>query len=667
MTDFDQPSGSAATPAAGRWRFDASSGAGSVSDTYAALVGEPALVSRLVPGSAPEWLQRVHPHDEASVTSDYMSVLSGRRPSGLRIVCRLRLGPASQDGSPPRWAWFRVLVECTDGEAVSGELIPFDGVDEDLACLADRIHRLETMLTTVSECFKVVDSDCKLVDMNDAGLALIEAENIDQVRGVSVLELLLPEYHGAFRRGIKAALRGERVTQRFEIEGLRGTRRWMEQVTVVLPPSTVGGEPTEVGAFTRDITLTKEMIDALSDARSNAEHASRVKTDFLANMSHEIRTPLTAILGFADLLSPDGALRDDPAARCEAVDAVRANARHLLAVVNDVLDMSKIESGRMMVESVAIDPAELVRHVVSLMGMEAAEKGLELLVRWETPVPASITTDPTKLRQILMNLVGNAIKFTESGRVIVSVRYRELDGVLVLDVEDTGIGMSERQLEQIAKFEAFTQADNSITRRFGGTGLGLRIARALARMLGGDLSVSSSPGKGSVFTVAIEAGGTEGIPLITPSKDVEQAGVRVEPITSASCRLDGCRILLAEDGPDNRKLLAFHLRHAGAEVTLVENGLEAIEIIDSDASPYGFDLVLMDMQMPEVDGYEATARLRATGYTLPIIAITAHAMVGDKERCLSAGCDDFLTKPVDVTLLLETCRSWTAERERPAA
>jgi PAS domain S-box-containing protein len=409
--------------------------------------------------------------------------------------------------------------------------------------------------------------------------------------------------------------------------------------------------------------LSRELVRA----REAAEAASRSKSEFLANMSHEIRTPMTAILGYAELLSSEGDGDDSPRARREAIETIQRNGDHLLALINDILDISKIEAGRMTVEVLPTPIERLVEEVLALMEVKARAKGLRLEARFETAVPCSVQTDPVRLRQILVNLIGNAIKFTEVGGVSLSVAHDEGRGELRLAVADTGIGLSPEELGRL--FNAFGQADASTTRRYGGSGLGLQISRRLAQMLGGDVTVTSTLGQGSEFVASVATGpvgdlgrlppgpiGTQG-PLPEPAPALPRV-----PERSEAGQLQGRRILLAEDGLDNQRLLGLILRRAGAEVQVAGNGRRAVEAFTADGTvegpllePLPFDLLLSDMQMPEMDGYTAVRTLRAKGLRLPVIALTAHAMSGDRDRCLEAGCDAYASKPVDRAELLRLC------------
>ncbi len=398
-----------------------------------------------------------------------------------------------------------------------------------------------------------------------------------------------------------------------------------------------------VTAAIRDITERKRTEEELVRARESALSASRAKSEFLANMSHEIRSPMTAILGYADILAGSELSVEERAAYLETI---RLNGAHLLSVINDILTLSKIEAGKMTVERIVFPPARLAGEVLALMHHRARDKGIAFEIIYQGLIPEHIESDPTRVRQILLNLLGNALKFTERGGVRLTIWME--GGRLAFAVADTGIGMTAE--EQARLFQPFMQTDASTTRRFGGTGLGLTITRRLVEMLGGMIHVESVPGKGSTFTVTIDPGPLTGVPMVAAPTDMQPlpaAAAAVAPV-----RLD-CRVLLAEDGLDTQRLISFYLRKAGASVVLAENGQEARERAwEAEAVGQPFAVVLMDMQMPVLDGYRATEALRQAGYRRPIIALTAHAMEGERERCLGAGCDDYLSKPMSGEELL---------------
>jgi signal transduction histidine kinase/ActR/RegA family two-component response regulator len=379
---------------------------------------------------------------------------------------------------------------------------------------------------------------------------------------------------------------------------------------------------------------------AIAAALDEVQAADRAKSEFLANMSHELRTPMTAILGYADLLADRSRRGLDVQV---AVETIQRNGQHLLTLVNDILDLSKIEAGRLVCERLPCSPRQLVADVVELLRVRAAEKGLELSFALVGQVPAAVTTDPTRLRQILINLVGNAIKFTEHGQVRVEVHW-QCDAspapALRFEVHDTGVGITEGQLAQL--FQPFRQGDGSTSRRFGGTGLGLAISRRLAELLGGTIEVSSRAGEGTTFRVTVAA------PELAPSKRAaERSADRAVPAEPGAAPLAGLHVLLAEDSLDNQRLIVHMLRRAGADVETADDGRAALDgVLAARDRGRPFDVVLMDMQMPVLDGYQATQRLREAGYAGAIVALTAHSLETDRQKCLAAGCDDYASKPI---------------------
>ncbi|MFQ5411430.1 MAG: response regulator [Phycisphaerae bacterium] len=408
----------------------------------------------------------------------------------------------------------------------------------------------------------------------------------------------------------------------------------------------------------------------LTEACRKAEEATRAKSEFLANMSHEIRTPMTAILGYADMLRDEGDITLAPPQRVEAIETIHRNGENLLGIINDILDLSKIETGKMTVENIPCVPSQVVDAVKEIMKVRADAKGLALHAESVGAIPETILSDPTRLRQCLINLIGNAIKFTEQGAVRLITRFvpDEANPQMQFDILDTGAGMTREQIVNI--FLPFTQADTSTTRKFGGTGLGLTISKRFAEMLGGDITiVESQEGVGTRFRLTVATGPLEGVKMIEDPNRSETRAVAPEKkkAPAGQRRLDGCRILLAEDGPDNQRLIAHILRKAGAEIEVEANGKLACEAVtaarDGRGGTPGFDVILMDMQMPVMDGYEAARRLRGEGYSGPIIALTAHAMAGDRQKCIDAGCDDYMTKPVDRTKLIETIRKHVQKPE----
>ncbi|MBL8765322.1 MAG: response regulator [Phycisphaerae bacterium] len=410
----------------------------------------------------------------------------------------------------------------------------------------------------------------------------------------------------------------------------------------------------------------EELIQRLERAGEEARSAIRAKDAFLATMSHEIRTPLTAMLGFGELMADPSTT---PEQRAAFASTIRRSGDHLLGLINGILDLSKIEAGRCNVERVPTCPVWVAQEVTDLFRSRAREKGVALTVRFELPLPQLIASDPTRLRQILTNLVGNALKFTSVGSVTLSVQASGSD--VIMRVADTGAGISPEQLRRL--FTPFGQADDSTTRRFGGTGLGLTISRHLAQLLGGTLELTSTFGAGTTATLRVPRGQALGAPDLTTESSLREAirAVAAEPASdrrSTEHTLRRVRVLVVDDAIENRRLLTLFLEKAGAIVTTATGGAEAVRLAHatgSSAPP--FEVILMDMQMPDVDGYEATRRLRAAGFAGPIIAVTANAMAGDADRSRAAGCDDYLTKPINRAQLIDVCRSWASAGLRRAA
>lgn len=474
------------------------------------------------------------------------------------------------------------------------------------------------------------------------------------------LELCHPDDHRVSQEAIERHFQGDCPVYCCQVRARKkdGTWMWIRDIGEVVEWDCDGKPKRMVGVHID--------VQELHEAIEEANRANAAKSEFLANMSHEIRTPMTAILGYSELLLGELATTDQTDDQYAALETIHRNGEHLLAIVNDILDVSKIDAGKMNIEVLPTRPMHIVEEVISLMNVRAVAKGIVLRLHFETEIPEIIQSDPIRLRQILLNIVGNAIKFTEIGEVTIQLAHSPQEELLHFAVTDTGIGMTEEQLQRIVTFEAFTQADTSTTRQFGGTGLGLRISNCLAKMLGGKIEVDSEVGFGSRFTVTVATGNTSACKMVHGRVCVVTSDPRNPsgPETSdqsmeatSSGPLSNVRLLLAEDGVDNQRLISFLLRKAGASVTVVENGQLAYdEIMRSVARYQPYDVLLTDMQMPVLDGYSAVRKLRAEGYEGKIIALTAHAMARDRDKCMKAGCDGFATKPIDWQRLIELIR-----------
>ncbi|NIA06630.1 MAG: response regulator [Actinobacteria bacterium] len=395
----------------------------------------------------------------------------------------------------------------------------------------------------------------------------------------------------------------------------------------------------EIQQINRNLKVSIERANLLAE---EAMAADRAKSEFLANMSHELRTPLNSILGFSELLTQEELMAEQK----EWLDTINASGQSLLALIEDILDFSKIEAGKLDIKIIECSLEKILAEVDSLLRPQATKKGLEFKVLPCAGLPAIIRTDPARLHQCLINLVNNAIKFTKSGYVhlLLSLEERGDSSFIRFDVADTGIGISPDDQQLI--FESFSQADCSSTRKYGGTGLGLAITKRLAELLGGEVVLRSELGKGSVFSLIIPSGvdAQSAAPLQKDSISAQGQGHNKFP----QQRFTG-RVLVAEDNHTNQQFIELLLQKMGLETMAVADGRQAVD----KATRESFDLILMDIQMPNMNGYEATKTLREKNVTTPIIALTAHAMVGDAEKCIEAGCDDYLPKPFDQQQLYE--------------
>ena len=514
----------------------------------------------------------------------------------------------------------------------------------------------------------VIDPEGRILEINPAGLALLGGESgAGRIIGEPATTVLAPWPEIAARAtdvDQESWTIQTLVTQPGDDEG-EHTRCLDARSWPLVDDTKIHGRVIGV----RDTTEQWRLERALSDALQGAEKATFAKSQFLAHMSHEIRTPLGAILGYTDLLLEG----EDRAERLESLRSIVSNGRHVLSVINDILDLAKIEAEKLEIDAVLYSPWQSMLEAESVLRVQADLKHVQLQIEPLGLLPERALFDPTHLLQILTNLGSNAIKFTSQGKRVWLRMGAERVGpggklVLKIEAEDQGIGMTREQTARI--FEPFVQGESGTARRYGGTGLGLTITRQLAMAMGGGIEVSSEPGVGSLFRVTIACR--------TPDSDIPWRIVDIEAVRRVRAKskevrelplpsLTG-RVLLAEDNPDNRRILLHYLRQSGLEMDVAEDGNFAVQ----KALATRYDVILMDIQMPGTDGYSATRELRRANYDGPIIALTAHAMREERERCLEAGCNDYLTKPVERRVLLETVAGYlpkpsSAPASAPAA
>lgn len=497
----------------------------------------------------------------------------------------------------------------------------------------------KSVIDSSPDCIKVVDHRGRLKYISPGGQVLFEIDDIDPLLGISYLDLWQSSPHSELMaRTLKKAQSGYSGKLEAYLPTPKGTPKWWN--VTMTPIKDHSEESVDLLVVSRDITENKMVEQQLQIAKEAAEAANLAKSRFLANMSHEIRTPMNAIIGFTELTLE---AMQDPGHR-ENLSLVYHSAKHLMSLIDDILDISKIEAGKIILERSVFQVRPNFIDIFKIQKQRAHDKGLELIYDISDDLPDLLEGDIGRLRQVLLNLVGNAVKFTEAGQIRISVGFEEMDKqqiMLIVTVSDTGIGISREKIQLI--FEPFTQAESSTSRKYGGSGLGLAISNQLVGMMGGDLWVESEPGRGSTFSFTVRLD-----KHVTTWKNLSPY-----PLPARAAELDrtadpvrGLKILLAEDNLVNQKLVMSLLEKNGHQVTVVADGYQAVTALQQN----DFDLILMDVQMPGMDGLSATRSIRnkeeKTGGHIPIIAMTAHAMKGDRESCLNAGMDDYVAKPI---------------------
>jgi PAS domain S-box-containing protein len=582
---------------------------------------------------------------------DYLPVTRGWEQATLertRFDVEVRLRNSNGEY---RWFVTRAVPHIVHDEIIEWFGTSTDIHDQKLAAeeLARSRERYRIVFEDSPVPMWIMDPDSgQVIDVNNMALKVYGYERSEFI-SMKATDLMPPEDRANFCQTMReATLTQDRFLQA-QARHLRRDGSIMD-VEVTMRDLILDGHWQRIAAMV-DITRRvkaedqlRQLMQKLQEAKDEAERSNNLKSVFLANMSHEIRTPLSAMLGFADLLRAPNLT---PEEHSNYLNILVRNGEQLTIIINDILDLSKVEAGHLTLEFIAVDPTAVVQDVLSLLEFKALEKNLELTYVADPSTPAQLTTDPVRLRQVLLNLMSNAIKFTHHGYIHIrsyGERNAQSRSQLVFEITDSGIGIAPEQHEHI--FEMFVQADDATTRKFGGTGLGLPLSRKLAHALGGDVRVlRSRPNEGSTFLFTVTD-----LPELKDQQSTENArSSSSAPIPAADpVSLEGLSILVVDDAPDIRSLISFLLKRVGAKVDFAENGLEGYRMALSKC----YDMVLMDIQMPLMDGYTATMKLREQGYRRPIIALTAHAMTESRKKCLSVGCTGHLPKPINPSQLM---------------
>ncbi len=603
-----------------------------------------------------QWIAAIIPEDRGRVLLECAAL--GRDEASISTEYRIAL-----PNGEIRWINDRGF-EVRDG---SGTLIRVAGIATDITprkqaelALLDSKKMLRSTLNALSARIAILDEQGVIIETNAAWDAFTASGQAAEGKfGSGIHYLALCEAGTDFSgpkgpvaaQGIRKVMAGSCPEFVLEYPAANGPQKCWFLLRVTRFAET---SPTRVVVAHQDITARKCTEEALELARVAADAANRAKSDFLATMSHEIRTPMNGVLGFTELLRTTRL--DEEQARF--VDTIQGSGRTLLRLINDILDFSKIEAGRMRMETIPFDLPGVVQEVAGLLHPQARVKNLYFRVQFDADLPRQFVGDPTRIRQVLLNLVGNALKFTRSGGVTIQVQCvpGPSPGIRC-EITDTGIGIAADK--QATLFTPFTQADSSTTRQHGGTGLGLAIAKRLVELMGGNIGLVSEPGKGSTawFTLAGRPEDREALSKTVPAETVVTPTSIALPATTPS--QDRLRVLVVEDDLVNQQLAVHLVARLGCEVDIAANGIEAVAC----AGQQSYALIFMDCRMQEMDGFEATRRIRdaeKNGRRIPIVAITASVVEDQREKCLAAGMDDFIEKPIQFAALENSLRKWTA-------
>lgn len=638
---------------------------------------------RLIVDAAPTSLVYVDRHERYVSSNLYYEKSHGRKNDHI-VGKPLRevIGSAGYDRLRPyirsvlsgQAVSFETRVEKDDGSAITaavkyvpdlddnGEVRGFVATSEDVSAQKEAELRLKRSQHTLELALESAHMGTWDIDLKSGrihcskpmlGLWGIDPASFSGERGI-----LQSKVHPADVAGMNFAINsaiasGLLYEIEFRVLPSPGTERWVvSRGRCVYDP--VSNEPISFAGVVFDITETKQVHRELKESKEVAEKASLAKSQFLANMSHEIRTPIGVIVGFIEMLRHKQHSPEDERAFMEIIER---NSQSLLRLIDDILDLSKVEAGKIILEKSRFSLPMFLTDFTSLMSFKASEKGIDFSLESQGKLPEMISTDPLRLRQILANLVGNALKFTERGEVSVLVRFKT--PYLIAEVTDSGPGIATDKIPHL--FHSFGQVDPSLTRRHGGSGLGLILSKRLAEALGGDVALQRSQiGQGSTFVAKIKLDTSD------VYEWVDYGQKNLLPTKPAAAAMDthnhlrDLRVLLVEDSPDNRVLVATYLKRTGIQLTMAEDGVEGFARALKDLP----DLILLDIQMPKMDGHTLARRLREAGYSRPIIALTAHAMREERERCYQSGCTDYLTKPIDRERLIETLTAYRNKTSR---